>query len=160
MCRQAGGLARSFVRSPCCCFNFQSQLKFVNFTYNFKVGKCDATHSEKRWAQWKQKKIAIKIFARLCHDDDDGVSWWRQIWRWVDMPTPHPVPLRTIPGTVNLRKLHSKIERRSVRVIGSQHCTAICCTIVASVEWAFHLAVRGWKTSWKWVYSFCYITNL
>lgn len=96
-----------------------------------------------------KKKIAIKIFARLCHDDDDGVSWWRQIWRWVDMPTPHPVPLRTIPGTVNLRKLHSKIERRSVRVIGSQHSTAICCTIVASVEWAFHLAVRGLKDVFK-----------
>lgn len=128
------------VRSSCCCFNFQSQLKFVNFTYNFKVGKCDATHSEKRWAQWK-KKIAIKIFARLCHDDDDddGVSWWRQIWRWVDMPTPPPPPicsplLPPCATCVEELKLHSEIEPRSVRLIALQS--------VASIECAFHRPVR------------------
>lgn len=45
--------------------NFQSQLKIVNFTYNFRVGQ-NAMRRRDRQGN-KKKKVAIKIFARLCH---------------------------------------------------------------------------------------------
>lgn len=138
--RQAAWLVRSFVRSfvrsPCCCFNFQSQLKFVNFTYNFKVGKCDATHSEKRWAQWKQKKKLqlkyLRDFVTTTTASVDGGKFGVELTCSHRTQFPYaPYPVQSTWGNYTQRSSED-------RIAWSDHSRA-----QQSVEWAFHLAVRG-----------------